>query len=223
MNVCSCCGKPINRGSVNCAVCAKVVRRCNSYISPAPYAGCLTALPYVAPIHGRRIVRYTDCLGKKRSTSLARYLMSLHLGYIPSRDMDVDHIDQDPTNDRVSNLQLVSKSDNLAKGGTHHASAWLIKASCVVCGRDVTKRGRISYFPPDSIFSCSRVCAGSISHMRKNMELDELRLRNNATDTVSRKTCVTIQDSVTIDQPSFALLSVLEMLRDHGHDYYPES
>jgi len=217
---CSICGKTIKRESTCCAPCAKRQRRCNSYISHGPYAGCLTSLPYIASIHGRRIVRYTDALGKKRSTSLARYLMSLYLGYIPTNAWDVDHIDQDPTNDRISNLQLISKQANLSKGGKHN-SRHVIHATCAVCGAVVQKPGLIAYYPRDTIFTCSRMCAGHISHMRKTMSLSELHLRNAAFDVDVPRQSVPIIEYKRIERLSPDLEFVLNILLAYGQDYYP--
>lgn len=219
MNLCS-CGQQIKRSSKNCPTCSKLLRRRNSYVSPAPYAGFLTALPYIDPANGRRIVRYTDALGKKRSTSLARYLMSLHLGYIPDKSFDVDHIDQDPTNDCISNLQLISKFDNLSKGSSRSSSVATIRATCVVCGSPVTKRGRISYFPLGSIFSCSRSCSGHISHLLKATPLCDLLALNNAQDTDVHRETTQLVDRILIGSPSLELKLVLDTFLTYGMDFY---
>lgn len=45
----------------------------------------------------------------------ARYLLEKHLGRKLTKYETVDHIDEDPTNDRLSNLQILSKAENSRK------------------------------------------------------------------------------------------------------------
>lgn len=53
---------------------------------------------------------------KDRSTvSYARYLMACSLGKYIDDGFEVDHIDNDKTNDVLSNLQILSKKENLNK------------------------------------------------------------------------------------------------------------
>jgi len=52
---------------------------------------------------------------KTTSTAYARYLMSVKLGRKLEKDETVDHIDNNRLNDSLDNLQLLSRSDNVAK------------------------------------------------------------------------------------------------------------
>ena len=47
--------------------------------------------------------------------SYARYLMSVYLGKVVPDEFEVDHIIDDPTDDRIDNLQLLSQEENLIK------------------------------------------------------------------------------------------------------------
>lgn len=58
-----------------------------------------------------------------RSTvSYARYLMSVKLGRFLLRSEEVDHIDEDKTNDSLSNLQILSTAENLRKNARSRIS-----------------------------------------------------------------------------------------------------
>jgi hypothetical protein len=64
---------------------------------------------------GRRYVKLYKKDGAIFVTTYARYLMATHMGkYIP-KHMDVDHIDNDKTNDKINNLQLLTPRENKDK------------------------------------------------------------------------------------------------------------
>lgn len=48
-------------------------------------------------------------------TAFARYLMSVKLGYLVPDEYEVDHKDDDFTNDDINNLQILTKEQNLLK------------------------------------------------------------------------------------------------------------
>lgn len=63
----------------------------------------------------RGVVTLYTADGKAFSTSYARYLMSVKLGYIVPDGLHVDHIDNDKTNDDINNLQLLTPEQNREK------------------------------------------------------------------------------------------------------------
>jgi len=52
---------------------------------------------------------------KKTSMNYARYLMCLKENRLLSSDEEVDHIDENPLNDSIDNLQILSKPENHKK------------------------------------------------------------------------------------------------------------
>lgn len=106
--------------------------------------------------------------GDKRSTILySRYLMEKKMGRELSYDETVDHVDEDPTNDSIENLQVISRSENAQK---YHrfigTQPEIIEITCGGCGkksmklarniRGNLKKGRGGPF-------CGRSCAGRYS------------------------------------------------------------
>lgn len=64
---------------------------------------------------GRKYLSLYNAVGDQTSISYARYLMCVHLGYILAPDLEVDHRDDDCTNDDINNLQVLTAQENLLK------------------------------------------------------------------------------------------------------------
>jgi len=71
----------------------------------------------VNPENRKNVVLYNS-EADRTTISYARYLMCVHLGYILSDEYEVDHKDDDKTNDRIDNLQVLTKAQNLIKQAT---------------------------------------------------------------------------------------------------------
>lgn len=63
----------------------------------------------------RTVIKLSDGHLKKKTMLYSRYLMSVKLGRELLEDEQVDHIDNDPTNDDINNLQILSGKDNYDK------------------------------------------------------------------------------------------------------------
>lgn len=72
---------------------------------------------------------------KNRSTiSYARYLMSLKVGRYLTEDEHVDHIDDDPTNDDIANLQILDHVENKKKYYKNiHGGQLFVELECPYC------------------------------------------------------------------------------------------
>ncbi len=66
----------------------------------------------------------------RTTTSYARYLLSVHLGRFLESHEHVDHIDNDKTNDVVTNLQILSQLANNRKSSKGRTMVDLI---CPIC------------------------------------------------------------------------------------------
>lgn len=64
----------------------------------------------------RMVILYNN--HKDRSTTpYSRYLMAVKIGRILTKKEEVDHIDDDKTNDEISNLQVLTPKENAKKEG----------------------------------------------------------------------------------------------------------
>ena len=114
---------------------------------------------------GRRHVIHYD--GQTRRTqSYPRYLMELVLGRELESWEHVDHINNDPTDDRIENYQVLTQQKNNQKSVIFNGrSAKMMDLVCVCCGtefkrearkeKDRLNRGNAGPF-------CSKSCVGTV-------------------------------------------------------------
>lgn len=93
--------------------------------------------------------------------------MSCKLGRFLTKEEQVDHIDNDKTNDNIENLQILSVKENNIK--SHKLSDVIL--FCPICGIEFTKtrsqlRGR-NKEPFSRDMCCSRSCGAKKGHNKK--------------------------------------------------------
>lgn len=118
--------------------------------------------PYVKTLKDakgpRRFVRLLLEGGVWKDTSYARYLMEQHLGRELLPTEAVDHIDNNPMNDRIENYQILTPAENVKKSAKGRT---MVNFVCPTCANQFQKelrhanlskkRGAPSY--------CSRRCS----------------------------------------------------------------
>lgn len=80
-----------------------------------PFAGIWKHAYLVKNKENRTMVCLVNSKEDRTTISLARYKMSVKLGRLLADDEQVDHIDNDKTNDSIDNLQLLSPAENMEK------------------------------------------------------------------------------------------------------------
>lgn len=121
--------------------------------------------PYIRK-DGRKHICIVHDNGRKQTKSYPRYLMEQHLGRELLPKEHVDHINNDPYDNRIENLQILTQQANNKKAAalrprkTH-------KFVCPCCGKESEKflnfvqnnlkRGKQGPF-------CSRSCAGKATY-----------------------------------------------------------
>lgn len=126
--------------------------------------------------NGRKIVVIQYVSGRKKSTAYARHLMEQHLGRELGPDETVDHIDEDPSNDCLSNLQILTREDNTRKS-SFKGGISMTTFLCAWCGgegeqatADHDKNRESGHAGP----FCGRSCAGRYSAAVQNGGVSEL-------------------------------------------------
>lgn len=118
--------------------------------------------PYTRKDGRQHIIKYEN--GKRTTQSYPRYLMGQKLGRKLLPNEHVDHIDEDFTNNVISNLQILTQTENSQKHFiVNNKQAKLFEGICPVCGVSFTKslaqvkhnRNQMKAGP-----FCSRSCAG---------------------------------------------------------------
>lgn len=116
-------------------------------------------------IDGRKRVDLFNSNKDRTTIAYAKYLMSVHLGHEIPEGYEVDHIDDDSTNDEISNLQLLTEEEHLLKTTKSLSTGrTMIKLVCPVCGNEFEREKRqVKVSNP----KCSRRCNGLAS---KNLQ-----------------------------------------------------
>ena len=118
--------------------------------------------------------------GKKNAfTSYARYLMCVKEKRILDKKEQVDHINEDKTDDRIENLQILTQEENTKKYlKRKNIGRMFVKLKCPNCGKIfIRPRNRTHLCRPSNYTGCSRYCSGIISH--KIIDEENFDLSNN--------------------------------------------
>ena len=113
--------------------------------------------------------RWQVCLvskTKRRTILYSKYLMSVKMKRVLSRDEEVDHIDNDKENDDIENLEIVSRPENKKKYDSSR-SRMLVNLKCPACGKTFSKERRQTHLVKGgNPTNCSKACG--IMSMRIN-------------------------------------------------------
>ena len=121
--------------------------------------------PYTSKRDGRKRVTFYYSDKSTSTKSYARYLYEKFNGVLDA-ELTVDHIDEDPTNDALENLQPLTRLENIQKArnaGKRTDTEWF-EGTCPECDKSFIKpmrqirgnqfvKGKLGPF-------CSRKCSG---------------------------------------------------------------
>lgn len=149
-----------------------------------PFDGYKVYGPYLHKRMNRKLIflRKDD---KQTSISYARYLMCLKEERILEPWEEVDHIDNDCSNDNVSNLQILTSEENIAKYNASKESKGqtYLDLICDWCGKSFKRSSQRMNKHRDAT-CCSRSCGGKQSHVTKklngNCKVNEITHGTNA-------------------------------------------
>ncbi len=101
---------------------------------------------------------YTPLTKHHTTMSWAKYVMCMHLNRTLDPDKEtVDHINNDKTDDRIENLQLLTRKDNSAKSAKGRT---LVTLNCPQCAIEFTREKRQTHLTKGGVRTfCSRRCS----------------------------------------------------------------
>ena len=105
----------------------------------------------------RKTVILYNSPSDRSSTAYSRYLMSTKIGRYLNEYEHVDHIDNDKTNDDISNLQILTNKENNIKEGLRRRKV-RVKLKCSYCGEEFEREPRQMH-KGNTKFYCTRRCA----------------------------------------------------------------
>ena len=108
----------------------------------------------------RCVLYFLDKTHKRMS--YPKYLMECHLGRYLTDDETVDHIDQNPQNNDISNLRVISRKKHCSNDAKRCVPVVL---TCALCGKQFEHKGSLNYRNRSKkkckgFYFCSRHCAG---------------------------------------------------------------
>lgn len=77
--------------------------------------------------------------GTKKTTTYARYLIEQSIGRSLNENEEVDHKDDDKTNDSLENLQILSHKENVDKMNRKYYGRKNFKFICPACNKEAIK------------------------------------------------------------------------------------
>lgn len=118
----------------------------------------------VNPENRRNVILYNSDLDRT-TISYARYLMCVKIGYILGPEYEVDHKDDDKTNDDINNLQILTKEENRIKQEYRYMMTQQVcyGYECAWCGTRfiLTERQVKMRLKTTNNAYCSRSCGGN--------------------------------------------------------------
>ena len=108
----------------------------------------------------RCYLKFND--GTHKRMSYPKYLMECHLGRYLTDDETVDHIDQNPQNNDLSNLRVISRSKHCSNDVIRCKPVML---KCALCGKEFEHTGSLhcrnhSKKKCKGFYFCSKHCSG---------------------------------------------------------------
>ena len=110
----------------------------------------------------RRVATLKHSNGTLTSMSYAKYLYTSYYKIDIEKGYEIDHKNNDKLDDRIDNLQILLKQDNLRKSSKRRI---MVERVCPVCGKVFMYRKRDLCSHPNPC--CSRKCGGIKSHWKK--------------------------------------------------------
>ena len=126
------------------------------------YENCKLYGPYINKKDNRLrcVIQFPN--GKKKTVSYPKYLMEVHLGRYLEVNETVDHIDGNPLNNNIDNLQILDRKEHCYNDANRNQD---ITVKCKYCGKEFQIKGetinnRNRKDRHQSGYFCSKECSG---------------------------------------------------------------
>lgn len=131
--------------------------------------------PYKHSENGRNyVIIHKD--GRIKSTAYARHLMEQNLGRELTEEETVDHIDNDKTNDVISNLQILTVADNIRKSAKKTEMYDFICPLCFTLATKKLRQVKHNWNKGKDGPFCGRTCGsryGRLKQLGRVVELED--------------------------------------------------
>lgn len=126
------------------------------------YENCKFYGPYLSKKDKRLRCVLVFPNGKKRTVSYPKYLMEVHLDRYLEENETVDHIDGNPLNNEIGNLQILTRGLHAFLDARRNKD---IVVTCKYCGKKFIIKGFLIHNRnrtdrPNTGYFCSKSCSG---------------------------------------------------------------
>lgn len=126
------------------------------------YENCKFYGPYLNKKDNRLRCILVHKNGKKQTVSYPKYLMEVHLGRYLLENETIDHIDGNPLNNNINNLQVLDRKEHCANDVLRNMD---VKTNCVYCGKEFIIKGSTMHdrnrkSRKQTGYFCSKECIG---------------------------------------------------------------
>lgn len=111
---------------------------------------------------GRGRVDLVNTKTDRTTISYARYLVEVSINDFIPEGYEVDHINADCSDDRLENLQILSREDHIAKSARENEGRTYVTLLCPCCNKEFLREKRFVNSSKKNIF-CSRKCNGKFN------------------------------------------------------------
>ena len=117
---------------------------------------------------GRGRVDLVNTNTDRTTIAYARYLLEVKIGDFIPKGYEVDHINSDCSDDRIENLQILSREDHLVKSALERGGRTVVTLNCPSCKFDFVVEQRMLTAKKKNIF-CSRSCNGKYNFSKSSL------------------------------------------------------
>ena len=112
--------------------------------------------------YGRGRVDLVNTETDRTTISYARYLVEVSINDFIPEGYEVDHINADCSDDRLENLQILSREDHIAKSAREKEGRTYVSLICPCCSTEFVREKRFVNPSSKNIF-CTRKCNGKFN------------------------------------------------------------
>ena len=134
---------------------------------------------------GRGRVDLVNTKTDRTTISYARYLVEVSINDFVPEGYEVDHINADCSDDRLENLQILSREDHIAKSARENEGRTYVSLVCPCCGKEFVREKRFVNPSSKNIF-CTKKCNGKFNSANNKGFLGSKVIGEDILDTIRK-------------------------------------
>lgn len=150
-----------------------------------PYAGRYRRAYLRRDKDGRGRVDLFNTKTDRTTISYARYLVEVSINDFIPEGYEVDHINADCSDDRLENLQVLSREEHIAKSARENEGRTYVTLICPCCNGEFVREKRFLNPSSKNIF-CTRKCNGKFNFANNKDFVGNKSIREDVLGTIRK-------------------------------------